>query len=322
MRTVLVTGSTGFIGANLIRTLVETGRYRVRAAARTEKACYPEGVETVWIGDIGPDLDWSDALAGVDVVVHAAARIHVTKEEGANPLPVFRTVNVDGTKRLAEHAAAAGVRRFVFLSTIKVNGEYTVERPFQPEDVAAPQDAYAISKWTAEERLREIGMRTGLEVCIIRPPLVYGPGVKGNFRELMSLIERGVPLPFGAVRNRRSLTNVHNLCDLIVRCMEHPAAAGQTFLVSDGEDVSIAELVGRLGRAMGRPARLLPVPPFILRWGFSLLGRRADYDRLCGSLQVDIEGTCRRLDWLPPVSLDEGLAETVRWYKAERHTVS
>lgn len=315
MKTVLVTGGTGLIGGALIRTLTHRGGYRIRAAVRRSSARFPNGVTTVRVAGLVPGTDLSRALAGVDAVVHAAARVHVIRDTASDPLTAFREVNTDGTRRLAERAAGAGVRRFLFLSTIKVHGEYTDGRPFRPEDPPAPQEPYSVSKYEAELHLREIEARTGMEVCVIRPPLVYGPGVKGNFQRLMSWVQRGVPLPLGSVRNRRSLVCVYNLCDLIARCIVHPAAAGKTFLVSDGEDVSTPDLVQRLARALGRAARLLPVPPGLLRWGFTLLGRREEAARLCQSLQVDIEETQRMLGWHPPVSLDEGLKKTVQWYR-------
>ena len=252
--------------------------------------------------------DWRKALAGCQVVVHLAARVHVMTDTAKNPLDEFRQVNVKGTLNLARQAAAAGVRRFVFVSSIKVNGEATEPgHPFTAEDTPAPLDAYGISKMEAEQGLREISAQTGMEVVIIRPPLVYGPGVKANFAAMMRWLARGVPLPLGAIHNQRSLVALDNLVDLIVTCIAHPAAANQTFLVSDGQDVSTTELLRRMGRAMKRPARLMPVPAGLLEWTAALVGKRDVAQRLCGSLQVDIQKTRQLLGWNPPLTLDQGL---------------
>jgi nucleoside-diphosphate-sugar epimerase len=236
-------------------------------------------------------------------------------ETAANPLDAYREVNVEGTRRLAEQAAAAGVRRFVFLSSVKVNGEETTSHsPFRADDPPAPKDAYGQSKWEAEEALVEIAERTGMEVVIIRPPLVYGPGVKGNFASMMKWVAKGVPLPLGAIDNRRSLVALDNLVDLITVCIDHPAAANQVFLAGDGEDLSTTELLRRVGKAMGRPARLLPVPTGLLRLGAAMLGKGDMARRLLGSLQVDISRTRDVLGWEPPVSVDEGLRRAVEPY--------
>lgn len=272
--------------------------------------------ETVIVGEVNGKTFWEAALNGVDVVVHCAARVHVRNED-SDPLAGFREVNVAGTLALARQAAAAGVRRFVFVSSIKVNGESTSPgHPFRVEDSPAPEDAYGISKWEAEQGLTVLSAETGMEVVIIRPPLVYGPGVKGNFATLLQWVNKGAPLPFGAVtENRRSLVALDNLIDLMVTCTDHPAAAGQVFLVSDGEDVSTAELLRRVGVAIGKPVRLLPVPLWMLKSGVALLGRREQAQRLLGSLQVDISRTRERLGWTPPVSLDEGLRRTVASFR-------
>jgi UDP-glucose 4-epimerase len=272
----------------------------------------------VSIGEIGPLTNWHGAFISirssqghietVDAVVHLAARVHVMQETTADPLAEFRRVNVQGTMNLARQAASAGVRRFVFVSSIKVNGEATqLGRPFMADDAPAPLDAYGVSKMEAEQGLREIASQTGMEVVIIRPPLVYGPGVKANFAAMMRWLKRGVPLPLGAIYNQRSLVALDNLVDLIVTCLTHPAAANQTFMVSDGEDVSTTELLRRMGQAMGHPARLLPVPASWLKVAAGLVGKGDVAQRLCGSLQVDISKTRELLGWVPPVSLDEGL---------------
>jgi nucleoside-diphosphate-sugar epimerase len=279
----------------------------VQGATRT--GCdLPKGVKNVVVASIDGSTDWHDALAGCDAVVHLAARVHVMTETTADPLNEFRRVNVQGTLNLARQAAAAGVRRFVFVSSIKVNGEATQPgAPFTADDAPTPLDAYGVSKMEAEQGLREIARQTGMEVVIIRPPLVYGPGVKANFATMMRWLKRGVPLPLGAIHNQRSLVALDNLVDLIVTCLTHLAAANQTFMVSDGEDVSTTELLRRMGQAMGHPARLVPVPASWLKVAVGLLGKGDVAQRLCGSLQVDISKTRELLGWTPPVSLDEGL---------------
>lgn len=247
-------------------------------------------------------------MAGVSTVIHLAARVHVMHDSANDPLAAFREVNLDATLALAAQAAAAGVRRFVFASSVKVNGEATAaDHPYTERDAPAPQDAYAISKWEAEQGLRQIAASTGMEVVIIRPPLVYGPGVKANFAALMRAVQRGVPLPLGAVHNLRSLVGLDNLVDFIITCTRHPAAANQTFLVSDGADISTPDLVRAMARAAGRPARLLSVPVGVLASLASLLGKRAVVDRLCSSLQLDISKARELLQWTPPVTLEEGL---------------
>lgn len=265
------------------------------------------------MANLEPSSDWSTALTGCDVIVHAAARVHVMQERAQDPLAEFRRVNVVGTLNLARQAADAGVRRFVFLSSIKVNGEMTaIDRPFTASQPAAPLDPYGVSKAEAEEGLHRLGAETGMEIVIVRPPLVYGPGVRANFGRLVSAIGRGLPLPLARVdQNRRSLVALDNLVDLILTCTTHPAAANQTFLVSDGEDLSTADLLRRLGVAMGRPARLLPVPLALLRLGATLAGKGDMAQRLLGNLQVDITHTCQTLGWRPPISVDEGLRRTV-----------
>jgi len=239
--------------------------------------------------------------------VHCAARVHVMADTAANPLAEFRRVNVQGTLNLARQAAAAGVRRFAFVSSIGVNGAETFGLPFSAQDVAAPHSPYAVSKYEAELGLQALAAETGMEVVIIRPPLVYGLGAPGNFGSLIRWLRRGVPLPLGAIHNQRSLVSLDNLVDLIVTCLTHPAAINQTFLVSDGEDVSTTELLRRMGQALGRPARLVPVPVSWLKLAAKLVGKPDVAQRLCGSLQVDIEKTRRLLGWTPPLSLDQGL---------------
>jgi UDP-glucose 4-epimerase len=251
-------------------------------------------------------------------VVHLAARVHVMHDSAADPLAEFRRVNVKGSLQLARQAAEAGVRRFVYVSSIKVNGEGTeAGRPFRADDAPQPHDPYGISKHEAEVGLHQLAAATGMELVVVRPPLVYGPGVRANFRSMMGWLKRGIPLPFGAIENRRSLVALDNLCDLLVTCTRHPAAAGQTFLAGDGDDVSTTQLLQRLGRALGHPARLVPLPPVVLRRLFGALGKAEIAQRLFSSLQVDISTTRDRLGWQPPIGLDEGLRRAAVAFLAE-----
>src|SRR5262252_1183278 len=315
MSRVLVTGATGFIGSTLCEQLAAAG-YAVRAALRNDRAVSDCIAEKVITGDIASaDLGW--ALEGVDAVIHAAARAHVLHDSPANS-DLYTQTNVHGTLRLAEAAAQAGVRRFIFLSSIKVNGE-EASRAYTADDRPSPQDAYGRSKWLAEKALQEVAARTGMEAVIVRPPLVYGPGVRANFLRLLRWVENGWPLPIASIRNRRSLVSVWNLSDLLIRTVTRAAASGRVWLVSDGEDLSTVELIRRLGRAMDRPVRLLPVPVGALRAAAGLLGKAAEAERLCGSLFVDITPTRRGLDWKPPLTVAEGLARTVSWYCQRRH---
>ncbi len=306
----LVTGGTGWIGGTLLKALRERHPDTIAGVrASLGAAASP----CVTLGEIDGSLAWPADLRDREVVVHLAARVHVMNETASNPLQAFRAVNTAGTLRLARLAAQAGVRRFVFVSSIKVNGESTPPgRPFVPEEAAAPNDPYGRSKWEAEQGLRQLAIKTGMEVVIVRPPLVYGPGAKANFQSLMRAVCRGIPLPLACVTgNRRSLVALDNLVDLLVTCIDHPAAANQTFLVSDGEDLSTTALLQRMGQALGKPARLLPVPPAWLRWGAMALGKAAVAERLLGSLQVDITHTRQTLGWAPPISVDEGLRRAV-----------
>jgi nucleoside-diphosphate-sugar epimerase len=307
---VLVTGATGLVGRAVTERLLLDQR-AVRMAVRRPAAAL-RMAEILQIGDIGPETDWVSALKNVDCVVHCAARAHVFRDPHPNPLAAYREVNVQGTLRLAEQASECGVRRFVFVSSVKVNGERTQPNfPFIFSDPVAPEDAYGRSKWEAEQVLNDVGARTGLEVVIVRPPLVYGPRARGNFSRLLELVKRGMPLPLAAVNNRRSMVALDNLVDLLIRCIDHPAATGQTFMVSDGEDLSTPDLIRRQAGVMGRPARLIPVPVRFLRIAGRLTGKSTEVERLVGSLQVDISHTRNLLDWTPPVSVDEGLRRAV-----------
>ena len=314
---VLITGGSGFVGSALAIRLTRDARHRVRIASR-HAAAAGVAVETVHPYELAQTTSWRAALEGVDAVVHAAARVHVMNDTAASPLAEFRRVNVDGTVELARQAAAAGVRRFVFVSSIKVNGETTAPgHPFRADDEPRPVDPYGISKLEAEVALRRDCAATRMELVIVRPPLVYGPGVRANFRAMLRWLERGVPLPFGAIDNRRSMVALDNLVDLLVTCIDHPAAAGQTFLVSDGEDLSTTELLRRCARALGRPARLIPVPGALVSGAARLAGRPELAQRLCASLQVDLGATTAALGWRPMVMVDDALAETARHFLAD-----
>lgn len=309
--TVLVTGANGFVGAAL-RERLSRDKVSCRGAVRQEAGC--PGRHDVVVGEIGADTDWTAALQGAQEVVHLAARVHVMAERSTDPLAEFRRVNVAGTLNLARQAAAAGVSRFIFLSSVKVNGEATHHgQAFSATDVPAPEDPYGLSKLEAEQGLRQIAVQSGLELVIIRPPLIYGPGVKANFERMMRWVARGLPLPFGAVtENRRSLVALDNLVDLVCVCLTHPAALGQTFMVSDGNDLSTAGMLQHLGAAMGRRANLFPFPPFLLELGAAMVGRQMLAQRLLGSLQVDSKPTRERLGWNPPLSVEQAFTKTVK----------
>ncbi len=309
---ILVTGATGFLGKAVVqRLLAEDVSRSVTVAVRRDGHQWPARVRPRVTGDLGPATDWSVALEGISAVVHCAARVHVMSDTDSDPLAEFRRVNVQGTLNLAWQAASTGVRRFVFISSIGVNGAETFHNPFTDQDQAAPHSPYAVSKYEAELALQALAVDTGMEVTILRPPLVYGPGAPGNFGSLVRWLGCGIPLPLGAIYNQRSLVGLDNLVDLIVTCLTHPAAVNQIFMVSDGEDVSTTDLLRRMGQAMGKPARLIPVPASWLKVAAALVGRPDMAQRLCGSLQVHISKTRELLGWEPPVSLDEGLRRAV-----------
>lgn len=311
-RKVLLTGATGFVGRSLHACLLQEG---IPTTGTTRGVA--KGLTST--GELGPETSWQEILPSHQVVVHAAARVHVMEDTATDPLAEFRRVNVTGTLNLARQAVAAGVRRFVFLSSIKVNGEETAPgQPFRADDPPRPLDPYGLSKQEAEEGLRQLAREGNMEVVIIRPPLVYGPGVRANFEAMMRWLHRGLPLPLGSIHNQRSLVALDNLVDLIITCLDHPAAANQTLLVSDGEDLSTTELLQRMAAALGKPARLLPVPPALLSAGATLLGRRAVAQRLLGSLQVDSSRTQRLLGWKPRISVEEALQQTAEAF-LQRH---
>jgi nucleoside-diphosphate-sugar epimerase len=310
-QTVMVTGAAGFVGSALCRQLRGAGAAVVAVVRSAQDGAHA-------LGSFDAGTDFSGVLAGVDTVVHLAARVHVMNDSEADQLGAYRAANVDTTLALARQAAACGVRRFVFASSLKVNGEASPLRPFGAADAPAPADPYGQSKHEAELGLRALAAASGMELVIVRPPLVYGPGVKANFLRLMELVRRGLPLPLASVRNRRSMVALDNLVDLLLVCCSHPQAPGHTFLVSDGHDLSSAELVRLIAAAMGRPARLLPVPPALLRAGAAVLGKAALAQRLLDSLQVDIDATRSTLGWTPPLRPEEGVRRCVDYFLKSR----
>lgn len=327
MNRVLVTGANGFVGRETCTALTDL-KIPVRRAVRSWS---PEGSlpgelrrdqvqeqEICSVGEIGESTDWSKALDGIDVVVHLAACVHVMKESSASALSKFQRVNTAGTEQLARAAVKGGVKRLIYVSSVHVNGRSTNGRPFAESDAPHPQNAYSISKWEAEQKLRVISQESNLEIVIVRPPLVYGPGAPGNFMRLVRLIESGMPLPFASVQARRSFIYVRNLANAIVTCATHTGAAGQVFLVSDGEDVSTVELIHLIAKALRRPARLIPFSQRWLRILGKLAGRSKQLDQLLASLVIDSSRIRRELAWNPPYFMSDGLQETVDWYLASK----
>ena len=310
---ILVTGANGFVGKSLVHYLASQKiASHIVAAVRRDELTWPEDIKPLLIGDLHPSTDWKNALQGVTEVIHLAGLAHSKEATNKQQRSEYFRTNVDCTSNLALQAAKSGVKRFVYLSSIKVNGESTIlGNPFTADDTPSPEDIYGVSKFHAELALKQIALDTGMEVVIIRPPLIYGPAVKANFNTLMRLLLKGIPLPLaGITTNRRSFVALGNLNDLILKCLTHPQAANQTFLVSDGEDLSTSELLTRLGIALGKPARMFLFPEILLKWGAIALNKASIYQRLCGSLQIDMSKTQTMLEWHPPVTVDDGLKLT------------
>lgn len=319
MTNVLITGANGFIGKALCLELLSRDIDVVAVVRSLSTTGLPDAVRQVVVADINAGTDWTEVLPGIDIVIHLAARVHVMQDTAADPLAEFRKVNVAGTANLAAQASRVGVKRFIFISSVKVNGEQTSPgKPYTAEDEAAPADAYGVSKYEAEQALLGLANAASMSVVIIRPPLVYGPGVKANFQILMRCLHQCLPLPLGAVYNQRSLVALENLIDLIITCCHHPAAANQIFLVSDGDDLSTTVLLQRTAEALAKPALLLPVPVSLIEFIAKLLGKQAVAQRLCGWLQLDISKTCQMLNWRPPVNTAEALRKTAQYYLRSR----
>lgn len=322
---ILITGANGFIGRNLCESLYDKG-YVIKAAIRDIKGyeqLHPD-IEKFIIGDIVA-TDLNIVLRQIDTVIHLAARVHILKKTATNSLSEFQRVNVAGTERLAKEAAINGVRRFIYVSSIGVNGSQTKNSPFTEESIPNPYDPYTYSKWDAEQILYKIARDTGLEVVILRPPLVYGPNAPGNFGRLIRLIrliKRGIFLPLGSIKNKRSFIYIGNLVDAIIKCIEHPDAANQTFLVSDGQDVSTPDLIRMLAKSMGKKARLFPCPVSLLKMIGKITGKSDEIERLVSSLRIDSAKICRELNWTPPFTMEQGLKETAVWFKKHAHAKS
>ena len=316
--TVLITGATGFVGSFLCDRLLEQG-FSVRGTLLESESATSliNGVLPVTVEQLGADTPWSHTLAGINTIIHLAARVHVMNDPSEDPLAEFRKVNVEGTAQLAREAAKAGVRRLVFISSIKVNGEEAAI-PYTTESIPSPSDPYGISKWEAELILRKIEVETGLEVVVIRPTLVYGPGVKANFLNMMKIVSSKIPLPLASIANKRSLIYVGNLVDAIATCSVHPAAAGKTYLVSDDEDISTPELIRRTAKALGVTSSLFPIPIFLMRLAGKLTGKSGAVNRLAGSLTVNSSKICIELGWVPPFTMNDGLRLTAKWFKNKR----
>lgn len=315
---ILVTGASGFIASHLIPLLLDQGWY-VRGSVRYEHRLkvLPPGVEGVVVGELSPQMDWSLAARGIDVVVHLAARVHFMHDHEVDE---YERANVDGTRKLAETAAAFGIKRFLFVSSVKAMGEVSPRNtPWTERDDCRPLDSYGKSKLAAESALREVAARTNLEVVILRPPVVYGPEVTANIYRLLQIVDRRWPLPLGSVKNRRSFIYVGNFADAIVKAIEHPKASGETFLVSDGKDISTPELIKAIARASGKPARIFPMPTMLLEIAGRILGKSDEVDRLLRSLVVDSSKIRRLLGWQPPLTMEDGLVKTVQWYRERKN---
>lgn len=311
---VLVTGATGFVGRALVPMLTTAGHDVTIAVRESSSSDHLENIQVKNIGDIGPETNWQQALANVDAVLHLAGRAHVMVESDADPMAAYRRINRDGTQRLAQAAADAGVKRLVFLSSIKVNGERTQGQPFTESDLPQPEDSYGQSKWEGEQALRDVAAKTELEAVVVRTPLVYGPYVKGNFRSLLNICTKGTPLPLAGLQNKRSLIYVGNLADALLRCLTHPDAAGRLYFVRDDNDVSTTTLIENTAQALGHRTRLFPLLNFFLRVGGTLTGKSGMVSRLIESLEVDDSAIRRDLDWTPPFTMVQGLTETADWF--------
>jgi len=313
MKKILVTGALGFIGQSLCKTLSKSGK-SVRGIVRSQNSFSKNpDIEYVSVGDIVHKKDWKNMLVDIDCIIHCAGRAHIMSETKSDTLKIYRSVNVDVTKRLAEQAAAAGVRRLIFLSSIGVLGLDTNNRKsFLQSDEINPIENYAISKYEAEQALLQISDKTAIETIIIRSPLVYGPSAPGNLARLIKLVSSNIPLPFSRINNKRSMVGIDNLVDLLIRCIDHPDSAGKTFLISDGEDLSTPDLINHIASSMGHKAYLFPVPMFLLKFVSRILGKQREIDRLVGSLKIDSNYTRETLNWMPPVSVTEGIRRMVQ----------
>jgi|LakMenE18May11ns_1017448.scaffolds.fasta_scaffold9727534_1 nucleoside-diphosphate-sugar epimerase len=313
---ICVTGASGFIGKELCVQLLKE-QYNVVATVRNTKLLSlseQKNLKIREVANIDINSNWSEIFSGINCVIHCAARVHVMKESEEDALSSYRRVNVDGTRNLAEQAFSAGVKRLIFLSSIKVNGENTNRSCFKHTDIPSPTDAYSISKWEAEQALQKISKQTGLEVVIVRVPLVYGKEVKGNFLHLLNIVAKGIPLPFSKVKNQRSFLGLDNLIAFLIYCIDHPKASGQTFLLSDGEDISTRDLIKKIADNMQKPSRIFSVPIFFLRFLGKVLGKSSEMNRVIDSLQIDSSFTFKFLGWKPATSINEGLYKTVQWY--------
>lgn len=315
MSKILITGINGFVGQAVCKRLRRENLHMLAGTTRQPRfERGPEQVPLYHIPKIGPDTDWTHALSGAEIVIHLAARVHIMRDKESNPLAAFRRVNTEGTKKLAIQAAAAGARRFVFVSTVKVLGEESPDRDLTEKDVAKPEDSYGISKWEAEQNLLDIAKTTKMEIVILRAPLVYGPDVKGNFYSLLKLVNSGILLPFGSIKNNRSLLFVGNFADAITTAANHPNAGNKTFFVSDDNNISTPELVDKITLAMGKKSRIFKLPIRLLKIIGFFIGRSAAIRRLTGSLTVDINHIKTHLSWHPPFSIEDGLKETADWF--------
>jgi len=311
---ILVTGANGFVGSALCRRLTEAGHSVIGALRSPGRTSLNTGIDTRIIGDVAGDPPWREVLPGVDVVIHLAALVHQMGKVTPSP-DEYRRVNATGTRQLAEACARHGVRRMVFLSSVKVNGEGTPLEPFTEENAPAPLDAYGISKLEAEEGLGAVGKMTGLETVIVRPPLVYGPGVRANFRRLLAVVARVRPLIVPELRSKRSMVSLANLADMLAVCAENPRAANQVFLVSDNEDVTVSDLMQRLAHAMNRRILIIPASEGLLRFAAKVFGKEQEVRRLVDPLRVSPNKAMTRLNWSPPLDMNAGLAQTVEWYR-------